>query len=89
MAQTPIKAIRAKCLDCCCDQAKEVRLGDMKMMEIDTYTIKKYMSDLQTNGQNEKNGKPLAHKTVLKHYIVLHAFFENAVEDEIIPYSPM
>lgn len=64
-------------------------LGDMKMMEIDTFTIKKYMTDLQTNGQNEKNGKPLAHKTVLKHYIVLHAFFENAVEDEIIPYSPM
>lgn len=23
---TPIKAIRAKCLDCCCGQAKEVRL---------------------------------------------------------------
>jgi len=22
---TPIKAIRAKCLDCCCGQAKEVR----------------------------------------------------------------
>lgn len=23
---TPIKAIRAKCLDCCCDQANEVKL---------------------------------------------------------------
>ena len=23
---TPIKAIRAKCLDCCCDSSKEVRL---------------------------------------------------------------
>lgn len=23
---TPIKAIRAKCLDCCCGQVKEVRL---------------------------------------------------------------
>ena len=23
---TPIKAIRAKCLDCCCDSALEVRL---------------------------------------------------------------
>ena len=22
---TPIKAIRAKCLDCCCDQANEVK----------------------------------------------------------------
>lgn len=24
--RTPIKAIRAKCLDCCCDQMSEVRL---------------------------------------------------------------
>ena len=23
---TPLKSIRAKCLDCCCDQAQEVRL---------------------------------------------------------------
>ena len=23
---TPVKAIRAKCLDCCCDQSAEVRL---------------------------------------------------------------
>lgn len=23
---TPMKAIRAKCLDCCCDQANEVKL---------------------------------------------------------------
>lgn len=23
---TPMKAIRAKCLDCCCDSAKEVKL---------------------------------------------------------------
>ena len=23
---TPLKAIRAKCMDCCCGQAKEVRL---------------------------------------------------------------
>lgn len=24
--QNPVKAIRAKCLDCCCNQPKEVRL---------------------------------------------------------------
>ena len=27
---TPIKAIRKKCLDCCCGQAQEVRLCDVK-----------------------------------------------------------
>ena len=26
MKQTPLKAIRSKCLDCCCGSAKEVRL---------------------------------------------------------------
>ena len=30
------------------NRAKSI-LGDMKMMEIDTFTIKKYMTDLQTN----------------------------------------
>lgn len=28
--RTPIKAIRAKCLDCCCDQMGEVRLCPSK-----------------------------------------------------------
>lgn len=27
---TPLKAMRAKCLDCCCDQAKEVELCTCK-----------------------------------------------------------
>ena len=26
METNPVKAIRAKCLDCCCDQANEVKL---------------------------------------------------------------
>ena len=29
-ALTPIKAIRAKCLDCCCDQRDEVKLCPAK-----------------------------------------------------------
>lgn len=28
MKLTPIKAIRLKCLDCCCDSAKEVKMCD-------------------------------------------------------------
>ena len=28
--RTPIKAIRAKCLDCCCDQREEVKLCPAK-----------------------------------------------------------
>ena len=30
METNPVKAIRAKCLDCCCDQANEVKLCPVK-----------------------------------------------------------
>lgn len=70
------------------NRAKAV-FGDMRMEDISTYDLKQYIADLQSSGKNEKNGKPLAHKTVLKHYICLHSFFESAVEDEIILNSPM
>ncbi len=66
-----------------------VVFGDMKLEDIDFLSVKKYITDLQTNGTNDFNGKPLAHKTILKHYIVLHALFENAVENEVIAVSPM
>ena len=63
--------------------------GDIKMEDITNLTVKQYINDLQANGKNQFNGKPLAHKTILKHYIVLHALFENAVENEVIEVSPM
>lgn len=63
--------------------------GTMKMEDIDFLKVKQYIIDLQNNGTNDFNGKPLAHKTIIKHYIVLHALFENAVENEILQYSPM
>lgn len=66
-----------------------VVFGDLKMEEIDFLRVKQYIIDLQNNGTNDFNGKPLAHKTIIKHYIVLHALFENAVENEVIPFSPM
>ena len=69
-------------------RAAEV-FGEMKMESIDFLAVKKYITDLQTKGKNQLNGKPLAHKTILKHYIVLHALFENAVENQVIAVSPM
>ena len=63
--------------------------GTMKMEDIDFLKVKQYIIDLQNNGTNDFNGKPLAHKTIIKHYIVLHALFENAVENEILQFSPM
>lgn len=64
-------------------------LGKKKMPDIRPVDIKNYITNLQINGKNEHNGNPLAHRTILKHYIILHAMFEAAVEDEVIEYSPM
>lgn len=38
---TPMKAIRAKCLDCMCDQAKEVRLCPSKSCPLYMYRFGK------------------------------------------------
>ena len=66
-----------------------VVLGDVLMEDITNLQVEQYINDLQLNGTNEFNGNPLAYKTILKHYIVLHALFENAVENEVISFSPM
>ena len=36
---TPIKAIRAKCLDCCCDSKNEVRLCSIKNCPLHPYRM--------------------------------------------------
>lgn len=36
---TPLKSIRAKCLDCCCDQAKEVRYCTAKKCALFPYRM--------------------------------------------------
>lgn len=36
---TPIKAIRAKCLECCCGQAKEVRECEIKKCALYPYRM--------------------------------------------------
>lgn len=66
-----------------------VMLGDLRMADIDFLTVKQYINAMQMTDKNPRNGKPFAHKTVLKHYIVLHAFFENARENKVISNNPM
>lgn len=36
---TPLKAIRQKCLDCCCEQATEVRLCPMESCPLYPYRM--------------------------------------------------
>jgi len=38
---TPVKAIRAKCLDCCCNQVKEVRLCPVEKCPLYPYRMGK------------------------------------------------
>ncbi len=64
-------------------------LGSMRIEDITIVDIKRYISDLQLNGKNEHSGKPLAHGTITAHYLALHAFFLNAVENEVITVHPM
>lgn len=53
---TPIKAIRAKCLDCCCDSVKEVRLCPITNCALYPYRLghrpKKDKSDITTYSKN-------------------------------------
>lgn len=70
------------------NRAGEV-LGGYRMEEITPAIMKEYISRLQSSGKNEKTGELLGYKTVLKHYIALHALFQSAVENEIITVSPM
>ena len=64
-------------------------LGEYKMEEITPVIMRSYITELQTNGVSERNGEPLSYNTIAKHYNVLHTFFEAAVTDEIIEFSPM
>ena len=51
---TPMKAIRAKCLDCCCKQAKEVRLCPVKKCPLYPYRFgKRPKVDNDTNETTE------------------------------------
>lgn len=63
--------------------------GKIKMADIDFLTVKGYFTELQANGKQRYTGKPLKFKSIIQHYTVLHSFFANAVENEILEYSPM
>lgn len=63
--------------------------NDCKLEDITPTMVRAYIMDYQANGKNEKTGKPVAYRTVEKHYVVLHKIFQSAVENEILSISPM
>lgn len=55
---TPLKAIRAKCMDCCCGQAKEIKLCNMKNCPLYPYRMgkrPKVDKDIDEGDIEEKN----------------------------------
>ena len=54
---TPLKAIRAKCMDCCCGQAKEIKLCNLKNCPLYPYRMgkrPKVDKDIGSGGIEEK-----------------------------------
>lgn len=56
---TPIKAIRAKCIDCCCGMTKEVKLCPITTCPLYPYRMGKRPrvdEDVDSNKFSEKSG---------------------------------
>lgn len=70
------------------DRAAPVLNGYL-MEEITPAVMREYISKLQSEGENMKTGDLVGHRTVEKHFKILKKMFETAVDDEIIPVSPM
>lgn len=66
-----------------------VFLGEKEMSDVCFNDMKTYFVNYQGNGANQFNNHMLKHGTIVQHYIVLHAFFENAKENEVIKLNPM
>ncbi len=64
-------------------------LGMKEMSDIGFFDMKTYFTKLQKLGINSYNNHLLKHSSLVQHYIILHAFYENACENEIIPVNPM
>lgn len=64
-------------------------IGDIKMIDIDMITMKKYVIALQNEKNNQRTQKRLSYKTVVADFQAVHILFENAVENGVIDDNPM
>ena len=62
--------------------------GDMKLESIEYPALREYITLLQTNGKSARN-KPFSIQTCRWHYATLHAFFQHALEADVISSNPM
>ena len=66
-----------------------IKLGEKEMAEISLADMKMYFSQMQGASKNYYTSKLLKYGSVVQHYIVLHTFFKNAFEDNVITLNPM
>ena len=55
--QNPVKAIRAKCLDCCCDQPEEVKAGPSQDCPLHPFRMGKNPSRVKREMSEEQRQK--------------------------------
>ena len=63
-------------------------IGHKRLDKITSRDIQQFVNDLMTNGRNEKNGKPLARKTVVHHLSLISDVFEYAVRMNMLTDNP-
>ena len=64
-------------------------LNKYLLEDITPAIMREYVTRLQGEGENLKTGELVRHRTVEKHFKILKKMFDSAVDDEIIPVSPM
>lgn len=62
--------------------------GEVKMADITHHTLQDYITDLQVNAVSSR-GKHYTVDTCRWHYLTLHAYFQHALEADIVTVNPM
>lgn len=63
--------------------------GTMKLESVDHLLLREYVNGLATGKQKTTKGKQYAHDSVKWHVACLHAFFEHAMDNDLISVNPM
>lgn len=63
---TPMKAIRAKCLDCCCGSFQEVRLCTVEKCPLYPYRFGKRPKGYEDTTPDTNSAKPLVSPVLFK-----------------------
>lgn len=63
-------------------------IGHIRLDKLTVRDIQQFINDLIINGKNQRNGEPLARKTVVHHYSLISSVLNYAVRMEVIDSNP-